>query len=91
MLAGVAHLAMSVREPTPTTTALRVGACHVRVEVANTPSRRATGLSHTTALPADGLLLRSERPALHAIWMREMHYPLDLAWLDADPPGRWPR
>jgi hypothetical protein len=73
---------MSVRESTPKTTSVRIGSCVLQVEVAETPARRATGLSHATALPADGMLLRWERPALHAIWMRDMRYPLDLAWLD---------
>ena len=63
-------------------TLVRIGDCTLHVEVADTPARRATGLSHTAALRADGLLLRWPRPALHAIWMRDMRYPLDLAWID---------
>jgi len=61
---------------------VHIGSCTLHVEVADAPARRATGLSHTAALRADGLLLRWPRPALHAIWMRDMRYPLDLAWID---------
>lgn len=84
VVAGAVHLAMSFAESASPRTSLRVGACTLSVEIADTPARRATGLSHTTALRADGLLLRWDRPGLHAIWMRDMQYPLDLAWIDQD-------
>lgn len=59
-----------------------VGACVLRVALADTPDRRATGLSNTDRVPDDGLLLRWERPGLHAVWMKDMRYALDLAWID---------
>lgn len=65
-------------------TRLRVGTCSLTVGIADTPGRRATGLSHTTTLHGDGLLLRWPRRGLHAIWMAGMRYPLDLAWVDGD-------
>ena len=63
---------------------VHAGDCQLRVTVADTPQRRATGLSGTATLPADGLLLRWPRPGLHAIWMAGMAYPLDLAWIDRE-------
>ena len=64
--------------------AATVNGCTLRLDVADTPGRRATGLSGTSALPGDGLLLRWPRPGLHAIWMAGISYPLDLAWLDRE-------
>jgi uncharacterized membrane protein (UPF0127 family) len=81
VLAVVGYTLPSSNQP-EVRTLVRIGACTLHVEVADTPARRATGLGHTAALRADGLLLRWPRPALHAIWMRDMRYPLDLAWID---------
>lgn len=78
------HVLMGVRETGSAASVLRAGSCQLWVEVADTTPRRATGLGHTAALRADGLLLRWPRPGLHAIWMRDMAYPLDLAWLDVE-------
>ncbi len=83
-LAIAFQVAFRLSEEQPAGLRLRAGACFLLVDVADTPTRRETGLSHTAALRADGLLLRWPRPSLHAIWMRDMAYPLDLAWLDAD-------
>ena len=81
-LCAAAGYALTARRPPDVGAVVRIGCCTLHVEVADTPARRATGLSHTAALRADGLLLRWPRPALHAIWMRDMRYPLDLAWID---------
>jgi uncharacterized protein len=57
----------------------------IRVEVADTPAARSAGLSRRDTLnDVDGLLLKWETPGRHAIWMADMHFPLDLVWLDAD-------
>jgi len=82
VLAGVTHLAMSLAEEAPEPTVIRIGTCRLQVEIANTPTRRSAGLSDRVTLRDDGLLLQWDRPGLHAIWMRDMRIPLDLAWID---------
>ena len=55
------------------------------VEVADTPARRSAGFSNRRGLSGvDGLLLKWDVPGRHPIWMAEMQFALDLAWLDPD-------
>lgn len=82
--AGAAQMLFDTRAKQSPSATLVAGTCVLHVFVADTPARRATGLSDTDAPPRDGLLLRWDRPGLHAIWMQGMRYPLDLAWLDDD-------
>lgn len=82
--AGAAQLLFDTRVKRSQSATLAAGTCVLHVSVADTPARRATGLSDTDAPAGDGLLLRWNRPGLHAIWMQGMRYPLDLAWLDDD-------
>lgn len=52
------------------------------VELADTPTARASGLSNRDAVTGDGLLLRWDSPGRHPIWMADMRFALDLVWLD---------
>ena len=55
------------------------------VEVADTPAARSAGLSNREGLAEfDGLLLKWDTPGRHPIWMADMRFPLDLAWMDAN-------
>jgi uncharacterized protein len=55
------------------------------VEVAETPAARSAGLSNRESLIGiDGLLLKWDAPGRHPIWMAQMHFALDLAWIDRD-------
>jgi uncharacterized membrane protein (UPF0127 family) len=56
----------------------------VLVELANTPAARSAGLSNRQRLEdIEGLLLKWDTPGRHPIWMADMRFPLDLAWIDA--------
>ena len=52
------------------------------VEVARTPEARASGLANRVHVTHDGLLLLWDAPGRHPIWMAEMRFALDIAWLD---------
>lgn len=55
------------------------------VEVADTPAARLAGLSNRERLSGvDGLLLKWDTPGRHPIWMAQMRFALDLAWIDSD-------
>jgi hypothetical protein len=57
------------------------------VEIADTPAARSAGLSNREGLDGvAGLLLKWDMPGRHPIWVAEMQFALDLAWLD--PNGR---
>jgi uncharacterized membrane protein (UPF0127 family) len=59
-------------------------AMRIHVEVADTDAARARGLMFRDVLPEDaGLLLEMERAGYHAIWMKNVRFPLDILWLDA--------
>lgn len=59
------------------------GRC-LRVEIADTNSARARGLSGRPTLESDGLLLTFPQASAHPIWMKDMAFALDLVWLDTD-------
>ena len=55
------------------------------VEIADTPKKRQTGLSYRTSLsPFDGMLFVFDEPGSISIWMKDMRFPLDIVWFNAD-------
>ncbi|MFQ5802917.1 MAG: DUF192 domain-containing protein [Candidatus Methylomirabilales bacterium] len=54
----------------------------VMVEVAQTEAEKIRGLSGREGLePGRGMLFVYEAPARPLIWMRGMHFPLDIVWI----------
>lgn len=57
----------------------------LKVTVAETPEARARGLSERPSLPAnEGLLFVFPAPAEVGIWMKDMHFPIDIIWVGDD-------
>jgi uncharacterized protein len=57
----------------------------VRVEVAETMDRRERGLSgHAPLADDEGMYFIFDSPDRYAFWMKEMLFPLDLIWINAD-------
>jgi uncharacterized membrane protein (UPF0127 family) len=53
------------------------------VEIADTDAERTLGLSGRESLAENnGLLFVFETEGYHGIWMKEMNFPIDIAWLD---------
>lgn len=53
--------------------------------LAETPEARTQGLSGTSPLAADeAMLFAFPYDARWSIWMKDMNYPIDVVWLDAD-------
>ena len=70
--------------PFPTAT-IGVGGETVRVEVAATPDLRARGLMHRDSLAADrGMLFIYPDQAPRGFWMKNVPFPLDIAFADKD-------
>ena len=64
---------------------LYVGDGVFKVRVATTDAERLRGLSGTESLAADqGMLFDFETSAKWSIWMKDMNYPIDVIWLDAN-------
>ncbi len=59
-----------------------IGEAKIKLEIADTPSKRYQGLSRRASLCPDcGLLFVWPRPAKRAFVMREMNFPLDIIWI----------
>lgn len=57
----------------------------ILVKVAKTEQERQKGLSGTDMLPVgEGMLFVFDTPGKHGIWMKDMKYPIDIIWFDAD-------
>ena len=55
----------------------------IRVEVANTPNTRSTGLMFRRSLPENqGMLFVYENEERHAMWMKNTLIPLSVAFID---------
>ncbi len=55
------------------------------VEVADTPEARRQGLMYRKGLaPNRGMLFVFEDEGIHGMWMKNMQFPIDIIWFDAD-------
>ena len=55
----------------------------ILVEVAHTPEQREKGLSGREFLPMDeGLLFIFNESKKYAFWMKNMHFPIDIIWIN---------
>ena len=62
-----------------------MGDCVLHVEIADTPQRRATGLSGRSALPADqGMLFVFAYPQRLDFWMKDTAVPLSIAFISSE-------
>ena len=64
---------------------LQIGSRTYKLQVADTPSARSAGLSGRTGMDSDqGMLFAFDRPANQCMWMKDMHFALDIIWLSSD-------
>lgn len=61
-----------------------IGNVSLRVEIADTSAERMHGLSGRDRIGADGLLFVFPDNSSHGIWMKDMLFPIDILWLDAE-------
>lgn len=67
------------------TRAVVIGESALAVRVANTDARRQKGLSGSDPLEdKEGMLFVFDEIGFHGIWMKDMTYPIDIIWFDAD-------
>lgn len=63
---------------------ITVGSAHFRVRIADTEAARTRGLSGTAPLKeSEGMLFVFPAPTNVSFWMKDMSYPLDMVWIDA--------
>lgn len=62
-----------------------LGGEDIVVVVADTPALREQGLSgHEILAPNEGMLFVFSEPTLSGFWMKDMRFPIDIIYFDAD-------
>ncbi len=65
------------------TTSISIGSTKLTLEIADTPGKRSLGLSNREGLAEnEGMLFTFEEARLHGFWMKDMLFPIDMAWLN---------
>ncbi len=53
------------------------------LDIADTPSARELGLGGRTSMAKDhGMIFVFEKPGIYPFWMKGMHFPLDIVWIN---------
>lgn len=53
--------------------------------LARTDAEKKKGLGERTSLPIDqAMLFEFDEPYKYGIWMKDMHFPIDVLWLDSE-------
>ena len=61
---------------------LKVGTARVLIDIADTPTLRARGLSGRKLLLDDqGMYFIFDHPDVYPFWMKEMNFPIDIIWI----------
>jgi uncharacterized membrane protein (UPF0127 family) len=56
---------------------------NIRAEVAASAYSREKGLSGRRSLPlSEGMLFVFNEPEYYSMWMKDMHFPIDIVWID---------
>jgi len=64
---------------------LRIGETVLNVSIADSQSERQKGLSGRIGLAEnEGMLFVFDKEGYYGFWMKEMNFPIDIAWLDKD-------
>lgn len=64
---------------------LKIGGITLNIDVADTDTEREKGLSGREKLTEnEGLLFIFEKEGNYDFWMKDMNFPIDIAWLDKD-------
>jgi len=75
----------TVETESPTGPVVTLGGVRFRVELAITSQQRSKGLSgHPPLAPGTGMLFVFEQAQRYSFWMKEMLFPLDMIWIDAE-------
>ena len=68
-----------------TYTKLTIGSNHYELEVADTDAARAQGLGGRVGMARNhGMLFAFPNQGVRCFWMKDMQFPLDMIWLNAE-------
>jgi uncharacterized protein len=64
---------------------IEIGGISLTVEIADTDALRAQGLSgHEPLKSNEGMLFVFDTDGMYSFWMKDMLFPIDILWLDAE-------
>lgn len=67
------------------TATVEIGDAIISVEIADTSEERALGLGGRNSIgDAEGMFFVFEEPGMHAFWMKNMEFSLDIIWIGED-------
>jgi uncharacterized membrane protein (UPF0127 family) len=73
----------SVEAPKETISLVQIGKMDVKVELAVTKEEQVKGLSGRESLSEDsGMLFIFPKPSKYYFWMKDMHFPIDIVWIN---------
>ncbi|MDO8620239.1 MAG: DUF192 domain-containing protein [bacterium] len=83
LLIGALWMLVATRAPgEPQGPLLSIGGNTISLEIADTDEERELGLGNREAIPPDsGMLFVFTESDAYGVWMKEMHFPLDVVWL----------
>lgn len=85
LLLAVRHLLVPGGQPPLPMIQVRVGDGAILAELAATPTQQQAGLSGRRGLEAGkGMLFVFDPPKMVGFWMKDMRFPLDIIYADAD-------
>ena len=81
----IAAVVVAVAVWVPKSTLIRAPKNTFHVAIADTDELQQKGLSGHDPLGEDGgMLFVFDRPAAYGFWMKDMNFPIDIVWLNAD-------
>lgn len=64
---------------------LAINGSKILVDIADTPEKRTLGLSGRLSLAQDeGMFFILDSPGRFSFWMKDMNFPIDIIWIDAE-------
>ena len=85
LILGVLIVAAGVVGSRHAQISLRLGARSFEYETARTQAEQEKGLSDRTSLPKNrAMVFAFDQPAIQCFWMKDMNFPIDMIWLDAN-------
>lgn len=79
------YLSMGEESSGLKTAKLLIGEKRLEVEIADSTSTRATGLSYRKSLDEDrGMYFIFSSLSSHSFWMKDMNFPIDIIWIKDD-------
>lgn len=83
LIVCIAVLLTGFNREHPKTLHARLGGEMLLLEIADTDELRAKGLSgHKPLKSGEGMLFIFEQEGIYGFWMKDMNFPIDIAWLD---------